>query len=203
MRKTRKKAMIRQTIKENYKALHKLHDQEEHIMKHYLCINTKGTNTIHYFIQGKVYSAYPGKEPQYMVFTDEYGDTHPVAIDKLTPFFKEIEVEEKKDITLKDKQLFVEERITGYKRLRAHGAFAVQGVLRANRVIEVGEALLKDLKQLEQEQANTVEKVIMSVKRYEEIMKQLDNLKHAGLLMPTAHQYVRTLITELYKGKVD
>jgi len=92
MRETRKKAMIMQTIKENYKALHKLHDQEEHIMKHYLCTETRGTNTIHYFIQGKVYSAYQGKEPKYMVFTDEYGDKHPIEIDMLEENFKEVQL---------------------------------------------------------------------------------------------------------------
>lgn len=172
-------------------------------MKHYLCINTKGTNTIHYFIQGKVYSAYPGTEPQYMIFKDEYGDKHPIDIDKLKPFFKEVTIEEKKDITLTDKQLFVEERITGYKRLRAHGAFTAQGTLKANRVIEVGEALLKDLKQLEQEQANTVEKVIMSVKRYEELLKHIDAFKHHGKVDADAHKWMRAIITSAYKGKVD
>ncbi|UGO47822.1 hypothetical protein MCCARTNEY_248 [Bacillus phage vB_BanH_McCartney] len=61
-------------------------------MKHYLCTETRGTNTIHYFIQGKVYSAYQGKEPKYMVFTDEYGDKHPIEIDMLEENFKEVQL---------------------------------------------------------------------------------------------------------------
>ncbi|QEG13606.1 hypothetical protein MARVELLAND_83 [Bacillus phage vB_BspM_MarvelLand] len=172
-------------------------------MKHFLCISTKGTDTIHYFIQGKVYSASQGKDPHYMIFTDEYGDKHPIDIFKLGYFFKEVIVEEKKDITLADKQAFVEEKIRGYKKLRATGAFTLQGINNANRAIEVGEALLKDLKQLEKEQTNTVEKVIMSVKRYEELIKHLDHFKHLGKVDADAHKWVRAIITSAYRGKVD
>ncbi|QEG04318.1 hypothetical protein [Bacillus phage BC-T25] len=61
-------------------------------MKHYFCSATRGTYTIHYFIKGKVYSAYQGKDPKYMIFTDEYGDKHPIEVDKLEENFNEIQI---------------------------------------------------------------------------------------------------------------
>jgi len=171
-------------------------------MNHYLCTKTRGTNTIHYFIQGKVYSAYPGKEPKYMVFTDEYGDKHPIEVGNLEENFKEVHVKEKQDITLADKQAFVQEKIRGYKKLRATGAFTPQGIARANRTIEVGEALLKDLQQPEYEppmKEEPVKEQILSVEEYEGMMGQLDQLKHTGQLKQIGHTQVRAMITELYK----
>lgn len=212
MKKTRKKAMVRQTIKENYKALHKLHDQEEHtmretIMKHYLCLNMRGLKPYKSFIRGKIYSAYEGKEPNYMVFTDEFGEKHPVDKEKLTNHFREVQMIEPEKYTLpmqlewlkKQEEKIVRRQMNPHPlmtKVHAEDMIAVQSL------IPVIEKLMKEA-QAEPTVEETVAEIMMSVERYEEIMKQLDTFKHHGKVDEDVHKWVRAIITSAYRGKVD
>lgn len=212
MRKTRKKAAIRQTIRENYKALYKLNDQEEHsmrrpVMKHFLCFYMMGLKPYKSFIVGKVYSAYEGKEPSYMVFTDEFGEKHPIAKEKLKHHFREVQMIEPDKYTLpmqlewlkKQEEKIVRRQMNPHPLMTERHA---DDMVAVQSLIPVIEKLMKEAQE-EPTTAETVEKVRMSVKRYEEFIHYLDQLKHQGSIDAGAHKWMRAIITSAYKGKVD
>ncbi|ALA13115.1 hypothetical protein TSARBOMBA_245 [Bacillus phage TsarBomba] len=208
MRKTRKKAAIRQTIRENYKALHKLHDQEEHnmrrpIMKHYLCFYMMGLKPYKSFIVGKVYSAYEGKEPSYMVFTDEFGEKHPIAKEKLKHHFREVQMitPEKYTLPMQLEWLKKQEEKIARRQMNPHPLMTekhADDMIAVQSLIPVIEKLMKEA-QTPPTVEEPVKVQILSVEEYDGMMGQLDQLKHTGQLKQIGYTQVRAMITELYK----
>lgn len=173
-------------------------------MRHYICIGMVSLKPMRSFLNGKVYSAYQGKEPKYMVFTNEFGEKHPIDKDKVAKYFREVQIIEPKEKTLvmqldwlkKQQEKIVRRQMNPHPLVTNANA---DDMIAVQSLILVIEQLIAE----EQTESATEEPLqaptIMSVEEYEGIMGQLDQLKHTGQLKQIGHTQVRAMITELYK----
>ncbi|AOZ62189.1 hypothetical protein QCM8_271 [Bacillus phage QCM8] len=174
------------------------------VMKHYLCFYMIGLKPYKSFIVGKVYSAYQGVDPNYMIFTDELGEKHPVSVAKVNSHFREVQIIEPKEKTLvmqldwlkKQQEKIVRRQMNPHPLVTNANA---DDMVAVQSLILVIEQLIAE----EQTESATEEPLqaptIMSVEEYEGMMGQLDQLKHTGQLKQIGHTQVRAMITEMYK----